>query len=60
MKNKSLYRSQKNRVIAGVAGGMAEYFNIDPLIVRLIFVALLLAGGGGLLYIIAWIFIPSK
>jgi len=60
MKKGKLYRSEKNRVIGGVAAGMAEYFGVDPIIIRLIFLALLFAGFGLLLYIIAWIFIPSK
>ena len=42
---KRLYRSKKERMIAGICGGVAEYFNIDPVIVRLIFVVLALGGG---------------
>ena len=60
MEPKRFYRSTTDRRIAGVAGGLAEYFNIDPLLVRLIFVILLLVGGGGfLLYIILWIITPE-
>jgi len=61
-KPKRLYRSNKNRMIAGVCGGLAEYFNIDPTIVRLIWVLLTLmsVGAGVLAYIIAWIVIPRK
>ena len=61
-KPKRLYRSNKNRMIAGVCGGLAEYFNIDPTIVRLIWVLLTLisVGAGILAYIIAWIIIPLK
>jgi len=59
-KNKSLYRACKNRIIAGVAGGMGEYFNIDPVLIRLIFVLLSIPGGAGIIiYIIAWIIIPE-
>lgn len=48
-------------MIAGVAAGLAEYFNIDPALTRLGFVLLFLAGGGGfLVYIIMWIVIPTK
>jgi phage shock protein C len=48
-------------VIAGVCGGLAEYFNVDPTIMRLIFVALALAAGPGLLlYIIMWIVVPQN
>lgn len=58
---KKLYRSRKNRMIAGVCGGIAEYFNIDPVIVRLIVVALFFVGGSALLaYIIAMIVIPYQ
>lgn len=58
---KRLYRSTSNRKIAGVCGGLAEYFNIDPVIVRLIAVVLLLPGAApGLLpYIIMWIVVPK-
>lgn len=59
---KKLYRSTDQRMIAGVCGGLAEYFGIDVTIVRLIAVALLLPGGlpGFLPYIIMWIVVPSK
>ncbi|NLL20761.1 MAG: PspC domain-containing protein, partial [Firmicutes bacterium] len=60
MKNR-IYRSQKYRVIAGVAGGLAEYFNVDVVLVRLLWVISIFAGGGGVLaYIIAWIVIPEE
>lgn len=58
--SKKLYRSKNNRVIAGVCGGLAEYFDIDPIIVRLITLILVLSAGAGLLaYIIAWIVVPE-
>jgi phage shock protein C len=49
-------------MIAGVCGGLAEYFDIDPLIPRLIFIVLLLPGGlpGFIPYIILWIVVPEK
>lgn len=57
---KQLYRSQTNRIIAGVAGGLGEYFAIDPIIFRLLFLVLTFGGGAGvLLYLIAWIIIPE-
>ena len=57
--DKKLYRSTKNSMIAGVCGGVGEYFNIDPTIVRLLAVLLIFAEGIGiLLYIIAWIIVP--
>lgn len=56
-----LYRSQKQRVVAGVAGGLAEYFNIDPVIIRVLLVVItILKGVGILLYIILWIAIPEE
>lgn len=59
--DKKFYRSSTDRVIAGVCGGIGEYFQIDPLIIRLIFVLLLIFGGGGLLiYIILWIIMPER
>lgn len=57
---KRLYRSSTNRQIAGVCGGLAEYFDIDPTIVRLGWIIALFCAGGGLLaYIIAAIVIPK-
>ncbi len=56
-----LYRSKKERIIAGVCCGFAEYFSVDPLIVRLLCVFLTLFGGSGLLaYILAVLLIPSE
>ncbi len=58
---KRLYRSRKNRMLGGVCGGIAEYFNIDPVMVRLIVVALFFVGGSALLaYVIALIVIPYE
>ena len=58
---KKLYRSRKNRVIAGICGGLAEYFDIDLIIVRLITLILVLSFGAGLIaYIIAWIVVPEE
>ena len=60
-KVKKLYRSKKNRVIAGVCGGIAEYFNIDPTLVRLLWIFFVIIWGSGILaYIIAWIIIPEE
>lgn len=55
---KKLYRSRSNKVIAGVAGGFAEYFDIDPIIARLVFFGLICSGAFILAYIAAWIFVP--
>lgn len=58
---KELQLSRHNRKIAGVCGGIAEYFDIDPTLVRIIWVVVTLMGGAGiLLYIIAWILMPSR
>ena len=57
---KRIYRSKKESMIAGVCGGLGEYLDIDPVIVRIIFVLLAFAGGAGVIgYIIAWIIIPE-
>ncbi|MDD4335325.1 MAG: PspC domain-containing protein [Desulfotomaculaceae bacterium] len=56
-----LYRSRKTRIIAGVAGGLAEYFDIDVTLVRLLWVLAVFAGGTGILaYIVAVIVIPEE
>jgi len=58
---KKLYRSKKNRIIAGVCGGLGEYFNIDPTIVRIVWLLFVFAAGSGILvYIVAWIIIPEE
>lgn len=58
---KRLYRSNKDKVLGGVCGGIAEYFSIDPVIVRLLLVVFALAYGTGILaYLIAWIIIPLR
>lgn len=60
MDEKRLVRPTTNRMVAGVAAGLAEYMNLDPTIVRLLFVLLALAGGPGILiYIIMWIVMPE-
>jgi phage shock protein C len=56
-----LYRARDDRMLFGVAGGMARYFRIDPALVRLVWVLLFLAAGTGiLLYIIAAVIIPEE
>lgn len=60
MENKKLYRSSTNYKLAGVCGGIGEYFNIDPTLVRLAWVLFSVLGGAGVLaYIIAAIIIPK-
>jgi phage shock protein C len=61
MQGKRIARSRQERVIAGIAGGIAEYFNIDPLVVRLGFGLLALANGiGAVLYVILWFLVPNQ
>ena len=56
---RKLYRSRNDSRIAGVCAGLGEYLDIDPTLVRLIFVLLALTGGHGvLLYIILWLIVP--
>ncbi|MFW6120555.1 MAG: PspC domain-containing protein [Petrotogales bacterium] len=58
---KRLYKSRKEKMIDGVCGGIAEYANVDPTIIRLIFFLLIFAGGAGIiLYLIAMIIMPRK
>jgi len=59
--SKKLHRSVKNKIVAGVCGGFGEYFNIDPVIVRIVFVLIALGYGGGIaLYLILWLIIPKN
>jgi len=58
---KKLYRSRKDYMISGVCGGIAEYFDVDSTLVRLLTVLIVLIGGAGLIaYLIAWIIIPKN
>jgi phage shock protein C len=59
---RKLYRSETNRMIAGVCGGLAEYYNIDVTLVRVIFLALAVLGGGlGIvLYGVMWLMVPDE
>ena len=58
---KKLHRSKKEGMIGGVCAGLGKYFKFDPVIIRLIFVAIILAGGSGILvYIILWIVVPQE
>ncbi|MCK4553017.1 PspC domain-containing protein [Candidatus Pacearchaeota archaeon] len=60
-KTKRLYRSKKERMIAGVCGGIAEYLNTDPTIVRLLWVVGSFFWGIGIIaYLAAWIIVPEK
>ncbi len=60
-KIKRLYRSGEDKILGGVCGGIAEYLNVDPVIIRLLWVIAALFWGAGILaYIIAWIIIPRN
>lgn len=56
-----LFRARKNKIVAGVCSGLGEYFNIDPVIVRILFVVLTVMNGIGILiYILLWIMVPEE
>lgn len=57
----TLYRSETNKMLGGVCGGLGEVFDIDPTVIRVLFlIALFFGGSGFLLYLILWIVIPTK
>ena len=62
MQTRQLRRSRTNRRIAGVCGGLAAYFGIDPTLIRILFVLLALPGGapGILIYLILWLVMPEE
>lgn len=61
MENKKLYRSSTNYKLAGVCGGIGEYFNIDPTLIRLVWILFSVMGGAGVLaYIIAALVMPKR
>lgn len=56
-----LFRSEHDRVIVGVCGGFGEFFGIDPVIIRILFILFTIFGGSGVvIYIICWLAIPSE
>jgi phage shock protein C len=58
---RKLYRSTSDRKLGGVCGGLAQYFNIDPTLIRVLFVVLAVLGGSGLvLYVLLWILVPKE
>ena len=60
-KSKKLYRSGTNKIIAGVCGGVGKYLDIDPTIIRLIWLLSFFVWGSGLLaYAIAWLIVPKN
>ncbi len=61
MEERRFYRSNKHRIVGGVCGGLGDYFDIDPVLMRVIFFILAFAGGGGvLIYILLWILVPEE
>ncbi len=58
---KRLYRSREKRIVLGICGGIADYFDVDPVLIRAILIFFMLAGGSGILaYLIAYFFIPLE
>ena len=58
---RKLYRSRSNRQIAGVCGGLAEYFSMDATLLRVLFIVLAVLGGSGIvLYLAMWIIVPRE
>ena len=60
-KTRGLYRSRTDRKLAAVFGGLAQYFNTDATLIRVLFVVLALLGGPGLvIYLVLWILVPEE
>lgn len=57
---KRLYRSRSERIFKGVCGGLAEYFGLDPILIRVIFIVALFGGVGLLTYILLWLLVPEE
>ena len=58
---KNIYRSRGQKVLGGVCGGIGEYFNIDPVLVRLIWIGLTILGGlGFIMYLVCWLIVPLE
>jgi len=58
--SKRLYRSEEDKMLGGVCGGIAEVYDFDATLIRLITVALILSGISPIIYLIAWLIIPSE
>jgi phage shock protein C len=57
---RKLYRSRNQRMLAGVCGGLAEYFNLDATLIRVLFLVLAVFGGSGLvIYVVMWLIVPD-
>ena len=58
---RKLYRSRSDRKLAGVCGGLAKFFSLDPTLIRVLFAILALAGGSGIvIYLAMWIMVPNQ
>ena len=58
---RKLYRSRTNRKLAGICGGLGQYFNLDATLLRVLFVLLAVLGGSGLiLYLALWVIVPRE
>lgn len=55
-----LYRSESDKILGGVCGGIAEVYDIDPTLVRLVTIVLIFSGISPLLYLIAWLIMPAE
>ena len=57
---RKLYRSRSQRMLGGVCGGLAEYFNVDTTLIRVLFLVLAVFGGTGLvIYVVMWLIVPD-
>jgi phage shock protein C len=57
---RKLYRSRNQRMLAGVCGGLAEYFDLDATLIRVLFLVLAVFGGSGLvIYVVMWLIVPD-
>jgi phage shock protein C len=57
---KRLYRSEEDRILGGVCGGLAEVYDLDPTLVRLVTIILIFSGISPLIYVIAWLIMPTE
>jgi phage shock protein C len=58
--NRKLYRSSRDRMLCGVCGGIGEYLNVDPTLIRLVWAILACSGTGFLVYLLAAVIIPQE
>ncbi len=57
---KRIYRSESDRILGGVCGGLGEAFDIDPTLIRLLLIVLIFTGTSPLFYLIAWLIVPTE